>query len=223
MAPASTDADLLLIRRLLDRPLKGTVALLLLAGDLLAVAASCWSCSALLQSHRVLAFAIVLRFGLGPPGPTTSGLKSLRTGRTGRCGGSGHPTRPAGTTTASPARLQFGASHLLEPHLCVERVGARVRRVEIDLADDAVVPCGPRVLDQVAVETGRDPLPATALGDDDPVDIDEAPPVRLEPLEVDTAVLRVLVQGDQQGGRSGCTGRRERARDERAPVLLRQE
>ena len=52
------------------------------------------------------------------------------------------------------ARLQIGPSHLHEPHPCVEHVGARVRRVEIDLADDAVVPRFPRVLEQVAIETG---------------------------------------------------------------------
>ena len=115
-----------------------------------------------------------------------------------RIGGDYAGSRRAGLTLqqrlpvpyGSPARLQFGASHLHESHLLVERVGARVRRVEIDLADDAVVPRFPCALEQVAVETGRDTLPATALGNDDPVDMDEAPSAGLEPFEVGTAVLR---------------------------------
>lgn len=122
---------------------------------------------------------------------------------------------------ASP---QFSASNLQEPYLVVESVGARVRRLKtLFAADDAVVSRCRRTLKKVVVETGSESPPSIALGNDDPVDLDEARSACLKPYEIGAAVLGVLIQGDQQCCRTGYAGGGERTRDDRMPVFVRQE
>jgi hypothetical protein len=81
----------------------------------------------------------------------------------------------------------------------VKRVGSRIGRRGVHFAGYDRVAGLPRLLEQRFVEAARMAAPARGLGDDDAVDIDKALVARAKPQEIGALVVRILVEGHDEG------------------------
>src|SRR5262245_2851719 len=103
----------------------------------------------------------------------------------------------------------------------MEGVRGRIGRVQVDLADDAVVSAAQRFAEQIFIESAGMAAPACARRDDDAVDIDEAAIAYAEPQEVRTVVVGVLVESEQKGIDAADAPRKESLADQpRQPVRI---
>jgi len=81
----------------------------------------------------------------------------------------------------------------------MEGIRGRIGRVRIDLADDPFVSGDAGSVEQVFVQAIGQAALAHRRGDDDAVNIDEAPIALAEPEEVGAVVIDVLVEGQEEG------------------------
>ena len=102
-------------------------------------------------------------------------------------------------------------------------VGAGVWWVDVLLAGQSGVTRRNHAPEQFIVERAGDAAAAMAIGDDDPIHIDEVFPASPEPLKIHTVIDRLIVKGDQQR-RSATNARRCICRlNQRPPRVDRQE
>src|SRR4051794_24949214 len=86
-----------------------------------------------------------------------------------------------------------------------------VRRLLVDLADDAIVTKTDSVLEQIVIEPSRATVPARRRGDHDAVDVDET---RIARAEVGTVVASALIEREQEGIDFSNAPRQQRFADE---------
>src|SRR3954471_18609517 len=89
-----------------------------------------------------------------------------------------------------------------------------VRRLLVDLADDAIVTKADSVLEQIVIEPSRATVPARRRGDHDAIDVDETRIARAEPEAVGTVVASALIEREQEGIDFSNAPRQQRFADE---------
>lgn len=113
------------------------------------------------------------------------------------------------------AVVQSGPPGFLEAQRGMERVGAGIWWIEINLAPDHVVTGGGGCLEEMFVQTAGMPPAAGRRRNDDPVDIYELRLTFPKPTEVWARVIRVLIHRDQK--RFRIRGRADTGGEERLP------
>lgn len=78
-------------------------------------------------------------------------------------------------------------------------VGLGIRGRRIHLTDDPVVPGAARVIEQVRVESARVASPPGLWRNDDAIDVDKPLVSIPEPLKIDSVIVSILVETDNEG------------------------
>ncbi len=77
-------------------------------------------------------------------------------------------------------------------------VRGRIRRLDVDFADDAIVAGFHGPIEHIVVKSARMTAPARGGSDHDAVDIDEARIAGAKPEEIRAVVCGVLIEGQQE-------------------------
>jgi hypothetical protein len=88
--------------------------------------------------------------------------------------------------------------NLVKPHRCVKRIGYRVRRVNIHLANNEMMTSQPGTVEQIAVQATCVSPPTYGRRDYHPINVHEMRVSLPEPEIIEAVITGHLIEGDQE-------------------------
>ena len=117
----------------------------------------------------------------------------------------------------------FRPPRLIEPHPCVKRLGVWIGRHKIHCTTNRLYTSAPRPFEQVQIQKAGGFETLMDFRQDYPVDIHKAGKSRTEPLKINTVVIGVLIECNQQHPIRLYASGMERGLDQGASLFLCQE